>query len=282
MADQANIFGNGNPQQAPASQEPTAQPQEPQQTVPNEPSQQQAAPQQQQQAPQQAPAPAQPQLPPEVANVVGEGKKYASVEAALASVPHAQNHISQLEQENQTLKQQLEEMQGKVQQATTADDILAQITASQKPDGDQPVQTAGLDEQAVLQLLEKREAAKRAEQNQTAVTKELVTKYGDETKAVEALQTKAEELGVDFDYMKELAARSPKAVLTYFDVQSKPNENKVVPTSNSVSTAQYQGNQQQQYDCSVSHLGTTTEDLVNAMRNAGRLVTGGEDINHYL
>ena len=43
-------------------------------------------------------------VPPELSEFVGEGKKYGTVEAALASIVPAQQHISTLEQENNELR----------------------------------------------------------------------------------------------------------------------------------------------------------------------------------
>lgn len=247
MADQANIFDNGNPTENPA-------PQEPQPTaVPTQP---------------QAPV-----LAPEVAALVGEGRKYANVEAALASVPHAQQHIASLESENQTLKQQVADLQGKLEKAASLEDVVASLTANQNPNESQV--PAGLDEQGVLKLLEQREAQRLAQANQVQVTNALITQFGDATKATEALQAKAAEFGVDFDYMKELAAKSPTAVLSYFNVQSKPN---TVETPHNPVPAQFQTPPEPTYSY-VPQSGSTS-DLIAAFRECGKAVNGGEEIKH--
>ena len=56
-----------------------------------------------------ASAPATPaiSIPVEAANLIGEGKKYRTVEDALAALPHAQTHIATLEQENSEFKEKL-------------------------------------------------------------------------------------------------------------------------------------------------------------------------------
>ncbi|ADX87770.1 hypothetical protein [Vibrio phage JSF23] len=247
MADQANLFAQ--------AQEPQAQ--EPQQPV-------------------QQPAPAAPQLAPEVAAYVGEGRKYANVQAALASIPHAQSHIANLEAENQRLKQENETLKADLAKAKNLEDVVASLTVSQQPTASQ-VQ-AGLDEQAVLELLNKRDAQAQAQANQVAVTNALIGKFGDSNKATEALKAKAAELGVGFDFMKDLAAKSPKAVLSYFNVESKPTTSTVIPTATQT-TAQFQTPPEPQLNFKMGSTGSTS-DLVSAFRACGLAVNGGQEVSH--
>lgn len=249
MADQANIFEQGNPTDAPAPQ---------------------AAPQPTANQPQPTPAPT---IAPEVAALVGEGRKYATVEAALASVPHAQQHIASLESENEQLKQQVADLQSKLEKAANLEDVVAKLSATQTPE--EPPIPQGLDEQGVLKLLEQREAQRLAQANQVAVTNALIAKYGDASKATEALQTKAQEFGVDFEYMKDLAAKSPKAVLSYFNVEHKPQS---VSVPHNPVPAQFQTPPEPQYDFTPK--GGSTSDLVRAFRECGKAINNGQEINH--
>ena len=57
--------------------------------------------------PEGTPAPTGIKLPDEALDLIGEGKKYGSVEAALKALPHAQKHIATLEAEAQALREQL-------------------------------------------------------------------------------------------------------------------------------------------------------------------------------
>ena len=58
-----------------------------------------------------------PAIPPELAEFVGTGKKYASVAEVYKAFPHAQKHISTLEDENKQLKEELTRRQA-------AEDVL--------------------------------------------------------------------------------------------------------------------------------------------------------------
>ena len=46
-------------------------------------------------------------IPTELAEFVGEGKKYQTVEDALKSIPHAQSHIQKLEEEMKQAREEL-------------------------------------------------------------------------------------------------------------------------------------------------------------------------------
>ena len=79
------------------------------------------------------------QIPTEAAELVGDGKKYSSVEDALKSVPHAQKHIQTLESELATLKEEL------MKRRTTEellDEIKSGVQPKENPQGvefDQPL-----------------------------------------------------------------------------------------------------------------------------------------------
>lgn len=250
MADQTNLFTEEN---APAPQEGEQQ----QQPV--------------QQLTQQAP-----QLAPEVAAFVGDGRKYATVQAALASIPHAQTHIANLEEDNQRLKQEVETLKTELAKAKNLEDVVASLSGSQQPSA--PQVQAGLDEQAVLELLAKRDAQAQAQANQLQVTNALVGKFGDGAKATEALKAKAAELGVGFDFMRDLASKSPKAVLSYFNVESKPSTTSVVPQGSQTTTA-YQTPQEPELQFTVGATGATS-DLVTAFKACGMAVNGGQEVSH--
>lgn len=251
MADQANLFNMATESQA---QDPQTQAQ------------------QQQSAPAQAP-----QLAPEVAAFVGEGRKYATVQAALASIPHAQQHIATLEAENQRLKQEVEGLKADLAKARNLEDVVASLTVNQQTTA--PQAPAGLDEQAVLELLNKREAQVKAQANQIAVTNALISKFGDDVKAVEALKAKASELGVGFDFMKELAAKSPKAVLSYFNLDNSQQTSSTIVPPATQSTTQFQTSQEPELNFRVGSTGSTS-DLVAAFRACGIAVNNGQEVSH--
>lgn len=152
------------------------------------------------------------QLPDSVAELVGEGKKYASVEKALEALPHAQTHIQKLETELADLRKAQENSQ-------SAEEVLRAIQEAKEK-----LQTPGaaLDQEALAKLvattldsqLTVREQQTRAQSNAKQVMEALRQKHGD--KAKDVYVAKAEELGISVQRLNELASESPKAALAYF------------------------------------------------------------------
>lgn len=140
-------------------------------------------------------------------------QKYADINTALESIPHAQNHIIELSTRVKELEEQLTK-------SKTMEQVLEQLQAPQSSSGQPSV--AGLTEAQIKELfnreIQEREAASVAKANEAQVTRALKDKFGD--KAIEVLAAKADELGVDIGFLQSLAQRSPKAVLNYFNVST--------------------------------------------------------------
>jgi hypothetical protein len=150
-----------------------------------------------------------------VESLIGEGKKYATPDDALKSVPHAQKHI-------QSLERQVEELRQELQEKLTLEQVLQKIEGNQSKDpdtGNDPdiataVKSAAAEE--LPKLFKSMLTEHAAEQNVASVQDELVRRYGTGEKAKEALANKARELGVEVSDLRLMAQRSPKAVLAYF------------------------------------------------------------------
>ncbi len=145
-----------------------------------------------------------------------EGKpKYKSVPDALLGAAKAQEHIARLEQENASLR-------GVAQKVDTLEQVLARLETGKGSDNSLAPKVED-QEKLVLSVLERREAAAREEGNRKTVLSALKEKFGDKTN--DALAQKANDLGMSVADLGALAARSPKAVLEYFKVESKGTPN---------------------------------------------------------
>jgi len=162
-------------------------------------------------APAATPAP-QFQIPQTVAELIGEGKKYATVEKALEALKFSQDHIAKLEQENAAYK----ENQTKVK---TAEELLEEIKATARPS--EPTQSApqideGMIDRIVEAKITAKEKAASAKQNVDSVVSRMTKEYGDATKAEEMYISKAKELGLSIAQLNSMAAQSPTAVFSMF------------------------------------------------------------------
>lgn len=163
-------------------------------------------------------------VPAEVADLIGEGKKYANVEAALASIPNAQAHISTIEGENAEYKN-----------AMMSNDKLDQVLAKLAQPTPTPVATPpaeGLSQDDVSifvqQEIARTEKVNLEKANLTAVESKLRELNGENVG--EVFNTKAAEVGMSPAQLTTLAKVSPQAVLALFG-NTKPGAASPTPSS---------------------------------------------------
>ena len=202
------------------------------------------------------------QIPTEAAELVGDGKKYSSVEDALKSVPHAQKHIQTLESELAAAREELAKRK-------TAEELLDEIKSGIQPQATPAGSEFDQDKllQLVDQTLEQKERQRAAKTNAESVANKFTEKFGD--KAEEAFLTIAKEAGLTVQQLNSLAMNSPKVVLKlagFGDSADKPPAH----SSGSLNT-QSLGNKPQELSARVPK-GASTKDMVSAWKAAGEKV----------
>lgn len=203
-------------------------------------------------------APTASSIPAEVAELVGEGKKYKSVDDALKALPHAQSHIARLEQEAKELRE-------KAAQARAIEDVYEALQSRQSAD---PVTAAApvFDERTLDVVLERKLKEKQAmevkQANMNEVKQALTDKFGD--KASETFRKKAEELGVNEVFLTDLIAASSKAGLELFGLVRKDAPASATPAGG-INTQAIMQNQQPVKPKAIMG-GATTSDMIQAWR----------------
>ncbi len=127
--------------------------------------------------------------------------KYTNVAQALDSIPHAQEHISTIETENASLKEQLNA-------ATAAKDLLA------KQVSDKPTPTSLTAEEVARisrQTLQETAQANSEAANVASINAKFSELYG--SKAQEQMSEVAQQSGMTIKAISDLAKTSPSAVL---------------------------------------------------------------------
>lgn len=211
------------------------------------------------------PTPTQPQLPPEVAEFIGEGKKYASLEDALRSIPHAQKHIQTLEQEAKEIRERLEAQE-------TLKEMLEAVRSNTPQDPPKSPTTPVIDPanltQIVNQTIEQREAQNRAKANIATVVSTFQTKFGD--KAEEVYEALAKENGLPLSSLNQLAATSPVALLRLAGLDHK--QTPAPKMQSSVNTEAFRSNQPPAELSAYVGPNPSTKKMVEAWKNAGEKV----------
>ena len=206
------------------------------------------------------------EIPTEAQDLVGEGKKYASAEDALRSVPHAQKHIQTLEAEMAELKEELAKRK-------TTQELLDELKSETKQPVENTTQEAGLNEDAIMSLvnqtLQRNEQTKTAKANADSVAKRFQSKYGSEAETV--YNKLAGELGMSTQQLNSLATSSPSVVLRLAGLTDSAPAN-VAKSSGSVNTESLAQTKPTGEISARVGKGKSTKDLVNAWRAAGEKI----------
>ncbi len=154
-----------------------------------------------------------PPLPDEVAELVGPGKKYATLELALKAIKPAQEHISRLEAEAVALREA-------AAKGAQVDGMYEAVQELLKAQGKPPA--AGLDEATVASLIDRQLAASKrqetAAQNEAAFKAVFDKQFGE--KAKEAFATKAAEAGLTVTQLSDLVRTAPEAAFRITGVKA--------------------------------------------------------------
>lgn len=207
--------------------------------------------------PEATPAPTGVTLPDEARDLIGEGKKYGSVEAALKALPHAQKHIATLEAEAQALREQLAKEKALAESMTALN--------GQRPATPATPTFAEADIDSVIDRKLKQTAEKQlAEANVAEFKAAMAAKFGD--KASEVWATKAKEIGVSTDFLTQLVSKSAVAGKELFGL--KETARPTPPTSGGVVNTGVLNSTQPATTPKPVMGGVKTADLVNAWRTA--------------
>ena len=154
-------------------------------------------------------------LPTELVEMIGEGKKYANVEAALASIVPAQTHIANIEGENAQYKTKLESND-------KLDTILTKL--NQPTDTPVPTSTQALNVgdivNAVKADMQQEATVATKTSNRASVESKMTEKFGEAApaKTVEI----AQQLGMSIQDLTSLCEASPNAALQLMGVEAQP------------------------------------------------------------
>lgn len=203
-------------------------------------------------------------LPQEVAELVGAGKKYATPEDALKSVPHAQKHIQTLTEELQVAKAELEKRK-------TAEQLLDEIKSGIKPT--ESPSTSQITPDTVSQLIEQTLNKQKQEsvetQNVAKVTSSFSKVFGENA---EANYIKlASDSGLTVQQLNLLSKTSPAVVLKLAGI-TETKSTSSGPIQSSINTEGMQSTENTQALSSKVKSGASTKDLVNAWKIAGQKV----------
>lgn len=210
-------------------------------------------------------SPPPPVVPTELQELVGQGKKYATLDDAIKSVPHAQTHIAKLEQEAAQLREEL-------QKRKAAEDLLADIKAGITQQGE-TTPKVDLSQETVSNIvknvLKQEQESNIQAQNAKSVMTAFETAFGDKQKAEQEYIKIAEKNNLPVQMLNQLAMTSPEAVLNLAGL--KKTTQPVGKVSSDVNTINFNTTEPEMPSAKLKP-GATTKDMVAALQAARQKV----------
>ena len=154
--------------------------------------------------------------------LVGEGKKYASLEELAKGKAEADSFIDKLKDENSDLRKQAEEK-------TTIMDLMEAFKSLNQEQESNSESVTPLDDEVLQgkleQMIKEREAKRTSEANRTEAMKLVSEKLNGDEKAVDLfVQQKALQLGMEADKLWSLSEESPAGFAQIIGLESQPTQ----------------------------------------------------------
>lgn len=166
--------------------------------------------------------------------LVGDGKKFKSVEDLAKGKVEADKFIEQLKREQAELRAELsgkEELLKQVGKGKASDD------GNKSEGGNQtPIDKTALEE-IVVRVLESKTVGDQRKANLTQSVSKLREVHGDDQAVSKAIQARAAELGYSPKELQEVAEKSPAAFLTIMGVDGKAKQVQVAATKSGHSSS---------------------------------------------
>jgi len=173
--------------------------------------------------------------------LVGEDKKFKSVEALAVGKVEADAFIETLKNQINMLKEEIGKLGNSADRTKTLENLMSSLANTTKPGetpaGNQPQEpsnqsTAGLSHDDVVKIVEARERAAAEARNLATALAPFKKVYGD--KSDEVLAQKAAALGLTVEALQSLAKSSPAAFLNVVGVNNRDNSTRPMANHSSV------------------------------------------------
>lgn len=184
-----------------------------------------------------------------VAQLVGEGKKFKTVEDLAKGKLEADNHIS-------NITKTLDELRAELAKQDYAKALLEQMSKGSDAGAEQPspvttsssntentTQSASDIESLVEKVITEKERNRTVTQNIAVVGETLEKQFGD--KAADVLRNKSGELNISIERLREIAAESPTAFFQLIGVSGTPKPVASTAPQSSIRSENFNSNSQE-------------------------------------
>lgn len=171
-----------------------------------------------------------PEAPAFVSELVGEGKKFKSIDDLAKGKLEADTYIEHLKKEMAELRSDLESKattEEILKSLKTKEDTNPEIDNAHKAAIQRPEDIANI----VREQISQSKAEEIAQANVTQANDTLIAKLGDRDKAVKFIADKSKELGLPAKRLMEIAAESPTALYEVLGFGSSLKQDAPIATS---------------------------------------------------
>ena len=195
----------------------------------------------------------------------GDRQKYSNVETALKSINPAQEQIKTLNEENERLKEQ-------VAKSTQFDEILQKLGDKSQSQEHPPQTTQTFDDSKLDEILDNKLTQRQqqlvANENVATVMQTFKDKFGDKAESV--YNQMAADNGIGGDTLRDLASKSPQAVLKLAGLDKAQGRSTPSVTTQTHRTEPL--NHDDAPSARIKMVGASSNDMVTAWRNTAALV----------
>lgn len=173
-----------------------------------------------------------------LAELVGEGRKYKSVEDLAKSRIEADKFIDQLKGELKTVRTEFDRLADERKNSKTIEDVLKALESPRPREGvsgdnQSASQSPGDLEKLVEGVLTRKQSETQAKLNRDTVNKQVLEAFGmDQTKAREFVSQTLSQSGVSNEVFQNLVNAAPQAALKLLGVESKATDTETLNQRN--------------------------------------------------
>lgn len=183
-----------------------------------------------------------------LAELVGEGKKFATIEDLAKGKLESDQFIEQLQNENKLVREQMAELEAKkVKEHTVADlvDAVKQANKQATEEGNQPISEDRLSTM-VREIMEGELEAQTRAENRSRANKAVLDKVNGDVEAARSyVAERAKELGMSVENLEVLSESSPSAFLKLIGQEPHTGSQSTAGIHNTANTARLEGTAKQ-------------------------------------
>src|SRR5210317_1478061 len=157
-----------------------------------------------------------------LAELVGEDKKFKSIDDLAKGKLEADQHIGQLEGEMKMLREQMAELEEAASKKATVSDLVDAVKNANKKvdeDGNQPISEEQL-KTMVADIMDGRTEAQTRASNFRQANQSVLDKFNGDVEAARTYTAeRAKQLGISVDKLKALGEESPSAFKQLMETQ---------------------------------------------------------------